>query len=82
MQVLAYLIGNSKKRMKPKLQTIRMVSPAGLEVVGTQTDDDNDTIIWKLTSALPRDGSADGTYTINVSAVDKVGGSAFRKSTG
>ncbi|MFC1714561.1 Ig-like domain-containing protein [Candidatus Poribacteria bacterium] len=80
-QVSAVLIDNSAEGIDLDLSTIRLVGPDGVEVGGVQTDDDNDTIAWELTSPLPTDGSADGTYTVNVSAVDKAGGTTAFSST-
>jgi methionine-rich copper-binding protein CopC len=80
-QVSAVLIDNSEEGIDLDLSSIRLVGPDGVEVGGVQTDDDNSTITWELTSPLPTDGSVDGTYTINVNAVDKAGGTTAFTST-
>jgi hypothetical protein len=80
-QVTAVLEDNSGMGMDLDASTIRLESPDGAEVSGVQTDDDVSTIVWKLTDPLPTDGTADGTYTIVVNAVDKAGGVTEGSST-
>ncbi|MGQ9608576.1 MAG: Ig-like domain-containing protein [bacterium] len=75
LKVSAELKDNSGKGIDLEASTIRLLDPQKVEIPGIQSDDNKQTIIWELTKPLPTDGSADGTYTIKVNAVDKSGGS-------
>ncbi|MEK7399263.1 MAG: Ig-like domain-containing protein, partial [Candidatus Poribacteria bacterium] len=72
-RIVTVLKDNSTKGLDFDLSTIRLFNPNNVLVAGFQTDDDNRTINWELNSPLPTDGSADGTYTIKIKAVDKTG---------
>jgi flagellar hook assembly protein FlgD/methionine-rich copper-binding protein CopC len=72
-RIVAVLKDNSTKLLDFDLSTVRLFNPNNVLVAGFQTDDDNKTINWELNSPLPTDGSADGTYTIKIKAVDKTG---------
>ncbi len=54
-------------------QRIYLEAENGSQVSGVQTDNNADTIVWNLTSPLPRDGSADGMYNVVVITTDKAG---------
>ncbi len=69
----AKLKDNSDKDIDLSLSTIRLEGPGNIQVPGKQTDDKDRTIFWELANLLPTDGSADGTYTIKVKAVNKSG---------
>ena len=73
-QVTAVVQDNSGKGIDFDLSTVSLEDPNGVAVPGVQADNDADTITLNLTEALPTDGTADGTYTVKVSAVDKTGG--------
>ena len=51
---------------------IVVTSTSGLQVSGVITPKDDNQLIWRPI-ALPTDGSADGTYTVAVTPVDKAG---------
>jgi len=80
-KVSAVLKDNSGKGIDFEKSTIRLENPSNAELAGIQTDDKNQTIMWELASSLPTNGSADGTYTIKVKVVDKMGGTSEYTST-
>lgn len=79
VKVSAQLKDNSTKGLNLDASTIRLLNSNNVELPGFQTNDNNKTIYWELTNPLPTDGTADGTYTIKVKAVDKAEG--FREQT-
>jgi len=80
-QVVAVLRDNSGKGIDLDLSTMSLEDPQGVAVPGVQTDDGSDTITLELSSPRPTDGSADGTHTIKIKAVDKAGGVAEESFT-
>jgi len=81
VKVSATLKDNSGKGIDLEKSTISVENPANVALAGLQTDDKNQTITFELSSPLPTNGSADGTYTIKVKAVDKSGGTREFTST-
>ncbi|MGB9596335.1 MAG: Ig-like domain-containing protein, partial [Candidatus Poribacteria bacterium] len=79
LKVSAQLKDNSTKGLNLDASIIRLLNPNNVELPGFQTNDNSKTIYWELTNPLPTDGTADGTYTIKVKAVDKAEG--FREQT-
>ena len=57
-------------------QTIELLDPEGVSVDATVTSDEINSLLYlTLSNPFARDGSADGTYTVRVSLVDKAGNS-------
>ena len=57
-------------------QTIDLLDPEGVSVDATVTSDEINSLLYlTLSNPFARDGSADGTYTVRVSLVDKAGNS-------
>ena len=52
---------------------IELKDAEGNVVAGTADNNGTDTLNFRLTNPLPRDGSKDGSYTVMVSAADKAG---------
>jgi hypothetical protein len=72
--VTVLLQDNSGRGIDLDASSVRLLNPQLEEAPGVQTDNGTDTLFWELVSPVPADGSADGTYTIQVKAVDKTGG--------
>jgi methionine-rich copper-binding protein CopC/flagellar hook assembly protein FlgD len=72
-EVSTVLKDNSGKGIDFDASTIRLNGPNNAQIAGSQSYT-GQTITWKLSGQLPTNGSADGTYTIVVKAVDKAGG--------
>jgi len=82
LKVTAVLKDNSGKGIDFDLSTIRLQDSKGVLVDGRQTDNETNTLInWELANPLPTDGSIDGTYTINVKAIDNAGAEYDYSST-
>ena len=63
-------------------QTIELLDPEGASVDATVTSDEINSLLYlTLSNPFARDGSADGTYTVRVSLVDKAGNSLDSEQT-
>ena len=77
--VSASLLDHSGEGIDLDRSTIRLHAPDGGLVNGRQHraaqqgDENTGAIVWELNSPPPRDGSADGRYTIRLSIFDRVG---------
>ncbi len=60
--------------------TITVTNAAGAKIASKPVENNgSNQLIWTIASSLPRDGSADGVYTVDVGFVDKVG-TTFRQT--
>ena len=76
------LIDRSGKGIDFGQSKVNLLDSNGKLVVGRQEVDESQSIIhWVLKQKLPRDGSADGEYTIQISAVDLAKNSVDSKMT-
>ena len=71
--VQARILDEGPADIKIEDQRISLETADGTQVPGVQTDNNNDMVIWNLTSPLAKDGTADGIYTVVVNAVDQAG---------
>ena len=63
-------------------QTIELLDPEGASVDATVTSDEINSLLYlTLSNPFARDGSADGTYTVRVSLVDKAGNTLDSEQT-
>lgn len=69
--VSANLTDQSGRGIDFNQSKVRLLDPTGKVVAGRQEVDESQSAInWVLEQKLPRDGSADGKYAIQISAVD------------
>lgn len=80
--VLVNFIDQSGKGINFDQSKVSLLDPKGELVTGRQEIDKSQAVInWVLKQKLPRDGSADGEYTIQISAVDLAKNSVDSKMT-
>ena len=52
---------------------VQLLNPDGEAIAGVLNNDNSETVWWLLDTPLPRNGDADGAYSIRVQAFDKAG---------
>ncbi|MCH8290105.1 Ig-like domain repeat protein [Candidatus Poribacteria bacterium] len=80
--VSAQLLDGSGEGIDFEQSTIRLQAPDGVLIDGRQRGDEaNSTITWELNQPPPRNGSADGRYTILLSIFDLASNHLDKEST-
>jgi flagellar hook assembly protein FlgD len=77
-QVEATLQDDGPAGLDITAQTIFLLRPDGVPVVGAPANDGVSRVIWQLNRPLPTDGSADAQYTLTVTARDRAGNAVRR----
>ena len=70
--IVAQLQDNSGSGIDMNASSIQVTTTAG-DVLAATLSSSGDQLTWNINTTLPRDGSQDGAYTVEVTVADKVG---------